>query len=80
MLNRREQMEVKANGMVDVVDRKTGKTVELWPVDAREALSHPESVYTTPEQMKAEQDAKKESATKTDKGKASEDDKKPPTK
>jgi hypothetical protein len=30
--------------------------------------------------MKAEQDAKKESATKTDKGKASEDDKKPPTK
>lgn len=73
-------MEVKANGMVDVVDRKTGKTVELWPVDAREALSHPESVYTTPEQMKAEQDAKKESAAKTDKGKAPEDDKKPPTK
>lgn len=73
-------MDVKANGMVDVVERKTGKLVELWPIDAREALSHPKSDYTTPAQLKADEDAKKEQTAKADKGENKESDKKSPVK
>jgi hypothetical protein len=52
-------MIVKANGLVDLVD-KAGNKTEVWPVDAREALNSGE--YFLPGAVKEKPvDAKKES-------------------
>lgn len=40
-------MNVKANGLVDLFDKKAGKIKEFWPVDAREALQG-DSQYVIP--------------------------------